>query len=128
MPKRRKNRSIGEFSGNGMAPPKAIISGPASVLPRTEITVGFTFSTRSAKPAGRAAISAAVAEDTTGKPDWWNCVPTTTVARPRLATVASRIKRRVDRLRHLLMGFMTFALHCTGPRPRWSAADLDGER
>jgi hypothetical protein len=51
-PKRLKNFSSGEPLGNGKSSSDEAES--VRILTRTEITAGFTFSTMSAKPVGRA--------------------------------------------------------------------------
>ena len=58
MPKRRKNRSIGEPCGNGGSSLDAGGARRSRSCTRTEITAGFTFSTMSAKPIGRGSLRA----------------------------------------------------------------------
>src|SRR5215467_2703899 len=99
IPKRRKKRSMGEFGGNGRLPSSPLDSWLASTLTRTEITAGLTFSTRSPKPTGRWALSAAAAVGNAGTKDWGE-TPTTAAAMPTLAAVASRMRRRVERARN----------------------------
>src|SRR5262249_50874558 len=98
IPKRRKKRSMGEFCGNGRLSSRRFDAVLASTLTRTEITAGLTFSTRSPKPTGRWALSAAAAVGNAGIRDWGE-TRTTAAAMPRLATVASRMRRRVERAR-----------------------------
>src|SRR5262249_51246321 len=93
-----KARCILEFGGNGKSLAHPISLVWASILRRIEITGGFTFSTRSAKPTGRCTFSAAAAVGNAGTNDWGK-PPTTTAAMPRLATVARRMRRRVERPR-----------------------------
>ena len=50
--------SIGEPFGNGSSSPLSEVCVSVRILTRTEITAGFTFSTMSAKPAGRATCCA----------------------------------------------------------------------
>src|SRR5690348_415199 len=57
MPKRLKNFSIGEPFGNGTSS-SDLDCADVRILTRTEITAGFTFSTMSAKPVGRATCCA----------------------------------------------------------------------
>ena len=58
-PKRRKNCSKGDPGGNGRSwPLRPEFSALPSILTRTETTAGFTFSTMSAKPTGRATCCA----------------------------------------------------------------------
>ena len=54
-PKRLKKRSNGEPGGNGSSSSLELELTGRSILTRTEITDGFTFSTISAKPTGRCA-------------------------------------------------------------------------
>ena len=62
MPKRRKKRSIGEPGGTAIFVAACrVVCAPPSILTRTEITAGFTFSTMSAKPTGAARASAPAA-------------------------------------------------------------------
>src|SRR5215468_2848743 len=98
MPKRRKKRSIGEFCENGELSSDLLDTVLASILTRTEITAGLTFSTRSPKPTGRWALSAAAAVGNAGTRDWGE-TPTTAAAMPTLATVASRMRRRAETAR-----------------------------
>src|SRR5215510_6830606 len=92
---------MGEFCGNGKLPSRLFDAVLVSTLTRTEITAGLTFSTRSPKPTGRWALSAAAAVGNVGTSDWGE-TPTTADAMPRLATVASRMRRRVERARNKL--------------------------
>src|SRR5262249_2722907 len=92
---------MGEFCGNGELSSSLLDTVLASILTRTEITAGLTFSTRSPKPTGRWALSAAAAVGNAGTKDWGE-TPTTAPAMPRLATGASRIRRRVERARNEL--------------------------
>src|SRR5262245_9176075 len=106
---------MGEFCGNGKLPSSLLDSVLASTLTRTEITAGLTFSTRSPKPAGRWAFSAAAAVGNAGTRDWGE-TPTTAAAMPTLATVASKMRRRVEKARNKVT--MIDELHPLGRRRR----------
>src|ERR1043166_4260874 len=102
-PKRRKNCSSDEPGGNGRSSLLNCICSrceTASALTRTPITAGFTRSTMSAKPTGRAAFSAltwAAAVD--GKEKFVGAPgPANKAAAPRPATVASKTIRRADKI------------------------------
>src|ERR1700722_3570448 len=61
------------------------------------MTAGLTFATRSANPAGRCMLSAALAVAWAGSFAWWNRLgPTAAPATPRPATVARRTSRRAE--------------------------------
>src|SRR4029077_4764256 len=72
---------------------------PLAILTRTEMTAGFTFSTRSANPIGRSAPWA-YATALSGAPGWGRipALPSSTVT-PRPATPASKTRRRAERVR-----------------------------
>ena len=98
MPKRLKNRSIGEPGGNGESPSKLIVRAPPSTLTRTEITEGFTFSTMSAKPTGRCtfwAYAGLVRKVVFGFVTY--SAPENRTPAPMTAAEAMRTRRRAER-------------------------------
>src|SRR5215207_5698831 len=109
-PKRLKKRSIDEPGGNGeLSSPKAIASGPRSLLTRTANTAGFTFSTISAKLAGRIAVWAYAAEIVGTLELVGSCAPANSREPPTAATEPRRTRRRTERTLRGLAGEAAFS-------------------